>query len=185
ARKRQHQPGASLALLADDPAEASFLRERLLDTALEPEEMLLLRDALAPHGRRLAPGLWAEVDAAGVSAGRRFRALIALAAFDPEGPHWPRCGEKAAERLLASDPVHLGDWAAALLPVRDNLLPPLLKAFRGRNPSERRVAATVLREYADRPRLLADLLADADESQFGLLLPRLREHAGEAVPELE
>src|SRR5262249_10338725 len=56
------QTRASLALLADDPEQVGFLRERLLAPDLDPEECLLLRGALAPHSAALLEGLWQEVD---------------------------------------------------------------------------------------------------------------------------
>src|SRR5262249_36539857 len=63
---QQHRTRAALALLPDDPDQVPFLRQRLLDEEVEPEEALLIRGRLQAHGARLAPGLWAEVNRPGV-----------------------------------------------------------------------------------------------------------------------
>jgi formylglycine-generating enzyme required for sulfatase activity/tRNA A-37 threonylcarbamoyl transferase component Bud32 len=186
AQKRHFQTRASLALLGDDPGQVAFLRERLLDARLDPDETLLIRDFLNPYRGRLAADLWEEVQKPGITPDCRFLALVALAAFDADSPHWEDCGALVVDRLLVADPIHLGIWTSALKPVSEALSEPLGKAFRSpNNPSARRVAAGVLRAYADQPALLADLVADADEEQFALLLPRLQEKARGCIPELE
>jgi formylglycine-generating enzyme required for sulfatase activity/tRNA A-37 threonylcarbamoyl transferase component Bud32 len=186
AQRRHFQTRASLALLGDDPEQVAFLRERLLDERLDPDETLLIREFLNPYHGRLEAGLWEEAQKPGVSPSRRFLALVALAAFDADSPHWKECGALVVERLLVADPIHLGIWTDALRPVSEALNEPLGKAFRSpTNPSARRVAAGVLRAYADQPALVADLLADADEEQFALLYPRLQEKAHGCIPVLE
>jgi formylglycine-generating enzyme required for sulfatase activity/tetratricopeptide (TPR) repeat protein/tRNA A-37 threonylcarbamoyl transferase component Bud32 len=183
-QRREHaRTRASLALLAGDPGQVSYLRERLLAEGLEPEEMLLVRDQLAGHGHALAPGLWEEVGRPGATPQRRFRALVALARFDPKSPRWAAAAERVVEPLLRADPLHVGVWSAALRPVRAALLGPLGKVYRDRQRlAARRTAASLLSDYAaDRPALLADLIADAGERQFAMLLPRLRAHGETAV----
>jgi formylglycine-generating enzyme required for sulfatase activity len=180
---RQHRTRASLALLAVDPGQVGYLRERLLAADVEPEEMLLLRAMLLPHREALAEGLWAEAGQAGVPPERRFRCLVALAGFAPQDARWDRAAGQVVEPLLGADPLHVGVWSGALHPVRAALLGPLTRAFRDRNRVvEGRVAAGVLQDYApDQPELLADLLADADERQFAVLLPKLQAHGQAAV----
>jgi formylglycine-generating enzyme required for sulfatase activity len=67
-------------------------------------------------------------------------------------------------------------------PVKARLLSPLSGIFRDRNPTrttERTLATNLLIDYAiDRPEVLADLLMDADEKQFAVIYPKLKE-AGE------
>ena len=76
----------------------------------------------------------------------------------------------------------------ALRPVRQSLLPGLQAVFRDRerDDSERSLATSILADYAaDQPRVLADLLMDADEKQFAVIFPKLKDargarHAGPA-----
>jgi formylglycine-generating enzyme required for sulfatase activity len=182
--QRQRQTRASLALLDRHPEEADFLRERLLTVDLDPEECLVLRDYLAPFSARLLPGLWRVVEREGGSPQERFRALVALAHFDPQNERWESCAEHIVGPLLTADPLHIGIWTRALAPVSEHLLGPLSETFSDPLlPAERRVAATVLREYVkDRPDLLIQLLADANEAQMALLLPRVQEKKGTILP---
>ena len=75
----------SLALLAVDPSQAEPLRRALLDA--EPQEVLVLREALRPYREQVVGRLWEDAHTA--KAGRqRFRAACALATLDPDGPGW-------------------------------------------------------------------------------------------------
>jgi len=175
-----------LALLPVDDAPLSRLREGMLAADAEPAEMLVLRDALAPHGQELAPDLWGLVDDPKAAPERRFRALVALASFDPANERWAKAGGQAVEQFLAANPLHLGLWINALRPVRASLVGPLSEVFRDHSRGEKRqVAARVLADYAaDRPEVVADLLCDADERSFPVLLEKLRLHR-EAVTLLQ
>jgi serine/threonine protein kinase/formylglycine-generating enzyme required for sulfatase activity len=180
-----HQTRASIALLADNhPGEVAFLRQRLVDPAVEPEEFLLLRDTLAAHQAALIPGLWTEVDRPGIAAEQRFRVLVALAHFDPDNSRWENDAPRVVEQFLQADPLHVGIWTNALYPVRDHLIEHLSVVFSDPHfPAERRVAANVLREYAaDRPGLLVQLLGTASPFQVGLLLPRLQALRNDVLP---
>jgi serine/threonine protein kinase/formylglycine-generating enzyme required for sulfatase activity len=178
-----HRTRAALALLPEDPSQLTFLRGRLLAADVEPEEMLLIRDRLAGHREALARELWGEVNRPDVKAETRFRALVALARFDPDNPHWAIAGTVAVGPLVTAEPVYVGVWSRGLRDVRSALLGPLGGVFRDRSRlAERRVAASVLQDYAaDRPDVLADLLMDADPQQYAVLFPRLRPHRDKAV----
>ena len=182
-RSVKHRTRAALALLAEDPAQVSFLRQRLLAADVDPEEMLLLRDRLAGHKKELAKEMWATVDRRGVQAETRFRALVALARFDPDSPRWTAAGKQAVGTLVTAEPVFVGIWSRGLRDVRSALLTPLGEVFRDRSrAAERRVAASVLQDYAaDRPEALADLLLDADPQQYAVLFPRLQVHKDKAI----
>jgi serine/threonine protein kinase/formylglycine-generating enzyme required for sulfatase activity len=183
-RQRRHQTRASLALLPDDPGEIVFLRERLLHPELDPEECLLLRDSLASRATALINGLWDEVNRREASPETRFRALVALAHFDPANRRWEETGAMVVAPLLTSDPLHVGIWTRALSPVQQHLVGPLSETFADPLlPGERRVAAIVLREYtANDPGVLVQLLANANEAQVSLLLPRLQSLRSPLLP---
>jgi formylglycine-generating enzyme required for sulfatase activity len=111
---------------------------------------------------------------------------VALAAYDPDAPRWGPAAAGAVGELLSANPLHLGPWVEALRPVRDHLMPPLGRVFRGEEPGlddYRQAAASVLADYAaDRPEVLADLLMDADAKQFAVLYPRLQEQRERGLP---
>jgi formylglycine-generating enzyme required for sulfatase activity/tRNA A-37 threonylcarbamoyl transferase component Bud32 len=184
---RARRMRAGLALL---PVDASLVKDALFAWMLQvddPQEFLLLRDALRPHQADYREVLWQKAEAAQTPAGERFRALVVLAAFDgANAQRWKDAGPRVVEQFLTANPLHLGAWTDALRPVRLALLSPLGKAFRQGEPPERRqVAATVLADYAaDRPDDLADLMADADARQFAVLLPKLRAHREKAIARL-
>src|SRR5207302_6953569 len=129
AARRQHRTRAALALLPDDPSQVAFLRERLLAEDVEPEEVLLIRDRLHEHGQALAGGLWDEAGRPDARPGRRFRALVALARFDPGSPRWKEAGKEGAPPagkavvgpLLAAEALHIGVWMAGLREVGESV----------------------------------------------------------------
>jgi serine/threonine protein kinase/formylglycine-generating enzyme required for sulfatase activity len=166
----------ALALVEAEPQTVRDELARWLVQADDPAEGRLVRDALAPHAGELKEALWRQARDADAAPGVRFRALAALAAFDPDNPSWKGHGALAAEQLMQANPLHLGIWVEAFRPVRQALRPTLAEVFRGQKLKESRQAATtVLADYlADEPAQLAELLLDADDRQFALLLPRLR-----------
>jgi len=183
---RQRRLRAGLALV-DDPAVRGPLADWMIE-AEDPREVLLVREVLAPHCAGLVEGLWNTVDDPKVKVEVRFRALVALAAFDPANPRWTQAAPTAVELLLKADPLFLGLCMQALRPVRDQLHGPLAEVFRGKHrhlADYRLVAATVLADYAvDRPAELANLLLDADEKQFAVIYPKFKEHGEQGLPVL-
>jgi serine/threonine protein kinase/formylglycine-generating enzyme required for sulfatase activity len=181
ARKQLH---ASLALLPGDGSQVDYLSARLLNA--EPNEIPVIRDGLAPHQVRLLDELWAV--AQGPEKGKetqRLRAAAALATYSPDAPQWAKVQDAVAADLVKVPPIDSAVWVEALRPVREKLFTPLLAIFRdaGRRDAERTLATDVLAEYAaDRPALLADLLMDADDKQFAVLYPKLKEHGEKGLP---
>jgi serine/threonine protein kinase/formylglycine-generating enzyme required for sulfatase activity len=176
---------ARLALLPVDGTQVAYLTDRLLDA--EPHEVPVIRDALAAHKEELLENLWAV--AAKSERGeepRRLRAAAALAKYDPESENWAKCRSLVANDLVLQNHVFLGEWSEALRPVRKSLLVPLADIFRDRNSDhapERAVATNLLADYAaDQPRVLAGLLMDADEKQFAIIYPKLKDRAEQGLP---
>jgi serine/threonine protein kinase/formylglycine-generating enzyme required for sulfatase activity len=170
---------ARLALLPVDPGQVEPLRRRLLDA--EPQEVLVLDEALCPYREQVVPLLWEDAQKA--KAGRqRFRAACALATLDPDGPGWPAIAPAVAAQLVAENPLHLHSWMEGFAPKRLALLPELGRIFRNPDkPAERSVATIVLAEYAaDQCDMLAELVLDADADQFGKLIPLLQKHGPRA-----
>jgi serine/threonine protein kinase len=157
-----------LALL---PVEPNAVRDWLVAWMLQapdPREMVLMRDGLKAHGAGLPAKLWAQAEDVQALPGQRFRALAALAVFDRQGEGWSRHAGLATQQLLGANPLHLATWMQALQPVRRSLLKSLAKDYHeAKSPERREFAATVLVDYAaEQPKLLADLLLDADPRQF-------------------
>jgi tRNA A-37 threonylcarbamoyl transferase component Bud32 len=112
----------ALALVA---VEGDRLREPLTDWMLhadDPAEVLLAVGALQRYRVELAAPLWAKAEDAKVPDGVRFRALVALAAYEPDNPRWQTLGPQVAEHLLRTNPHHRNLWTAALRSVGPALL---------------------------------------------------------------
>src|SRR5262249_20685335 len=109
---------------------------------------------------------------------QRLRAAAALAKYDPESERWAKAQDAVGNYLVAVPAVHLSSWMDALRPVRTKLVPQLSVVYRdaSRRETERSLAADILADYAaDDPQVLADLLMEADEKQFAVIYPRLKE----------
>jgi formylglycine-generating enzyme required for sulfatase activity len=162
-----------------DPAQVNYLYKRLLDA--RPEEVGVILNELSGHGQELTERLWGVVENPPKGReGQRLRAACALASYaPPEDARWDREQTKGpvVEKLVGVDLVYLKTWVDALQPVRGKLLEPLKTVFRDRTKelaAQRSVAASILADYAaDQADVLADLVQDADENQFRVLLPRL------------
>jgi formylglycine-generating enzyme required for sulfatase activity len=120
ARKQLH---ASLALLPVDDGQVEFLYERLL--AAEPQDVIVLREALRPHAGALGERLWAVLEDAKADPRQRLRAACALAVYAEDDGRWQKVRDDVAARLVAENRFVIGQWAAALKPARRHLLPPL------------------------------------------------------------
>ncbi len=182
---RRQRMRVGLALLASEP---ETVLNALLDWMLateDPRELELTRDVLAPHAAALKERLWARVDDQATTAPVRFRALVGLARFDPDNSRWGAAAPATLEAWLRADPLFFGVLTRALRPVRAHLIAPLLEVAQGRKEmlADRRYdAAAVLAVYAaQQPATLVDVLAEADERQFNLLFPQIRDLGNETL----
>jgi eukaryotic-like serine/threonine-protein kinase len=178
---------ASLALLPVDATQVKYLYGRLVDA--NPHEVPVLRDALAPHKDELLDKLWSVVEQPEKGKeSQRLSAAAALAKYDPDGERWGKAGALVVNDLVLENPVFLGQWSAAFQPVKYWLVPQLSKIFRDHQPehmAERNLATNLLAAYAaDQPLILANLLMDADEKQFGVIYPKLKEQGERGLPML-
>ena len=177
----------SLAMLDQDEKQVDYLYRQLLRT--ESQRFPVIRDALEKHQVPLRERLWKVV------AGReqdpkheRLHAASALAQYDPASAQWDDEAAEVVAQLATVSPVFLRDWMTALRPVREKLLAPLGVIYRDpkRRESERSLVTEVLADYADdKPDVLAELVKDADETQFAVMFSRLQEHGNAAIPLLE
>ncbi len=177
----------SLALLPVDPGQVDYLSDRLL--AAEPQEMPVIREALAPHQDALRDKLWTVVKTPGKGKeSRRLRAAWALAKYDPDSGEWAKCNSLLANDLVLENSSSLGQWSDAFRPVKNSLIAPLSAVFRDERPdrsASRTMATTLLADYAaDQPQVLADLLIGADDKQFAVIFPKLKEGGEQGLPVL-
>jgi serine/threonine protein kinase/formylglycine-generating enzyme required for sulfatase activity len=183
---RRKQLHTSLALLPVDALQVDYLYGRLLDAA--PGEVPVIRDALAPHQEQLVDKLWAVAESPETGKeSQRLRAAAALAKYDSESEKWAKAQEAVGNDLVAVPAVYLAVWMESLRPVWTKLFPQLSAVYRdaSRREVERSLATDILADYAaDQPPLLADLLLDADEKQFAVIYPKLREHGERGLPVL-
>ena len=169
-----------MLVLANDQDQVAFLGKQLL--AAEPAELLV--STARPCCRiamRLIDDLWkscaqdSEVGKGQPLSGRLsfWRPLILRRRA---GSASPTLWEALPRRRRIRGPVpDLGKCLAAR--ARWSILPALMAAFRenNRTDSERSLIAGILAAYAaDKPTLLADLLADLDEEKFASDVQDLR-----------
>src|SRR5262249_48269813 len=76
-------------------------------------------------------------------------------------------------------------WSEAFRPIKSRLVAPLANIYRERNAertSERSLATNLLADYAaNQLHVLADQLLDADEKQFAVLYPKLKEQGAQGL----
>jgi eukaryotic-like serine/threonine-protein kinase len=174
----------SLALLPVDLSQVDHLHGRLLDSA--PNQVSVIRDALAPHKDKLLDRLWAVAEAPEKGKeSQRLRAAAALAKYEPDSERWNTEAELVANDLVAVPAVYLALWMDSLRPVREKLLPALSKVYRDakRRDVERSLATDILADYAaDQPAFLADLLMDADDKQFAAIYAKFKDQGDQGLP---
>ncbi|MDB5386946.1 MAG: stkP 5 [Planctomycetaceae bacterium] len=119
-RKQLH---ISLALLPIDSQQVEYLYERLL--AAEPQELVIIRDALLKHKSELSERLWMLMENPKNDEGRRFRAACALAEFAPDDRRWERISGDVATILAIQRPFVIALWSDALKGAKKWLIAPL------------------------------------------------------------
>jgi formylglycine-generating enzyme required for sulfatase activity len=113
-----HRMRVGLALLPADPQAVKDTLAAWMLQAEDPQEMLLAREALRPYGAELKDDLWRRIEGKATVAEERFRALVALAAFDPGATGWKTQAGWVVEQVVGANPLFRKMWAQALQPVR-------------------------------------------------------------------
>jgi formylglycine-generating enzyme required for sulfatase activity len=148
---RRKQLHASLALLPGDAGQVDFLYGRLVRERPEPAEVHAIRTLLAARQDDVTGRLWEVLADRHRDQDQRFRAACVLAAYMPEDDRWQHVGGDVAAKLVAQNPLVLGQWSELLRPVRRFLLPPLAGFLEDeqRSVSERGGIARVYDSYAE------------------------------------
>lgn len=181
----QRRLQAALALAPVDDGVVDELLHRLLDS--EPNQAMMIRDQLAAKKSAITARLWSTAtDAAPSNVHRRLRAAAALAAYDPVNDQWRNIAPTIVADLVASNPIHFGTWTEAFRNVKTTLVPPLTAIFRDRSSnrsSERSLATSLLADYAAGDcAALAELVLEADATQFRVAFSLLQAHGDRASP---
>jgi serine/threonine protein kinase/formylglycine-generating enzyme required for sulfatase activity len=182
-------------LLPVDASQGSELINRLLDD--EPEEFLVIRQALMKHGHRpsLANRFRELLGNEQESPAHRFRAGMALAGLLGERDAVKDVSLLNATNFLADRlldelltyPERYKDWLDAMQPIRTLLVPRLSETFADSNKAEgaKFLAATMLANFArDDSGTLVELLLDANPRQFPVILSPLSRFRMDATERL-
>jgi formylglycine-generating enzyme required for sulfatase activity/tRNA A-37 threonylcarbamoyl transferase component Bud32 len=174
---------AQLALLPDEPRRAEALAERMLDEEVPPDELVVVREALAKAGRLGEQSARFQAvlkDQAETLTDAQLRALGGLVGSG--GDRWTKAAGPLVAKLVGENPLRLGAWREVFQPVSTVLLEPLRAIYANRaEPEARDRAFTLLFEFATqadnpkRPEELAALLVEADPHRLNRILARLTE----------
>lgn len=190
----RRQLHASLALLPSDNEQTEYLHRQIL--LADPTTSVVIRDVLGRPDAAFSSMLWSLLIDHGQPAAKRFRAAIALAAYDPPTDHnanrWRQVAGFVADQTvetLIKDPASLATLTNALTPIKGELTPRLSDLFRDirSDRSQHRFFATsllvtFLSEDDDR---LCDLIVDADEQQFVSIFAALEKRRDSVVGRLQ
>ena len=175
---------AALAISSNDTSVLPFLKERLL--TVSPAQFEHVRDLLGKYKSEVTADYWQISKDDSRTPGRRFQAACALAGFDSDNEHWQdnEFSDFIAEHLVEVLPSELLPWRNALRPVQKHLTAPLAAIYRNDTKGEqaRFFAADTLADYlSDDADRLFDLLVDADQKQFAVILNKLGAYRERAV----
>jgi formylglycine-generating enzyme required for sulfatase activity/tRNA A-37 threonylcarbamoyl transferase component Bud32 len=176
---------AALALLPEEPDQADFLAHRALNPEVGPDEVLVIREALAEHGDLSTLKPLVRQNLRNVSrelSDTQLRAAGVLARFDPTDPLWPALAAPMARKLVHENALRIGAWREVFQTLARHLNRPLLELYADEaQPGARDRAFTLLLGFADRTdnarraEDLASLLEMADPDRMERLLDLLSE----------
>jgi eukaryotic-like serine/threonine-protein kinase len=174
----------ALALLPVDESKVNYLRDQLL--VVTPTQFPVVRDALLPHKATVVEPLWTEALDSKRKTPQRFQAACALATYAPGDERWNRINSLVAGHLVTLQASDLVAWREALRPAKSQLVGPLAAIYRNASDEQQRqsrvYATETLADYAaDRPDVLVDLLADAEQFQFPVIFAKFAAHPSQAV----
>lgn len=177
----------SVASLAADPAAPSDALLNYLPSAL-PAEIPAIVEAFAKRSDGIGPKVWKMLldEAAGDNARLNLACLAAtISAADPQ---WAKIAPAVARAFVAQHPLDMGTFTASLLPARQQLIPSLMSMYRDPDSEliiKQVIVGILVRFAADEPTTLVEVVAEANPSEFRLVLPALQEHAAAALSQLK
>jgi len=182
-RKQLH---TSLALLPVDKGQIPYLYSRLL--MANPNEVKVVVNSLDKYNDEFKQKLWdVLLEPESGKELQVLRAASALAAYDGgvDIKNWEKISPLIVNQLVKENPAFIGVWTEALRPVKKFLVNPLSETFYNRTTDktlENSLATNLLVDYtADQPESLTNLILDADEKQFALLFPAIKEQSANCL----
>jgi formylglycine-generating enzyme required for sulfatase activity/tRNA A-37 threonylcarbamoyl transferase component Bud32/tetratricopeptide (TPR) repeat protein len=179
----------SLALLASDPGQLDYLRNRLLNA--DPEQVETIRSVLASHKDEIVADLWAVAETTGYGEQKQIlQAASALAVYDADNDEkWVGIADRVTDVLVSENSHRIVVWTKTLKPARRHLVNALGVIFHSkagdRSQIQIAMATEVLEQYAfDDLDRLAELLFDAEPKQFVALFDEFAAHDDKATSKL-
>jgi formylglycine-generating enzyme required for sulfatase activity len=162
--------------LAERPGDAASQLVEFASSA-NPDELAVIRDRLAPYAPALAPELWDVADRRSSDPLAQLRIAALLAVADGVGDRWRDLARPVVNTLLTLETLDLEAWAELLRPASGALTPGLRERFFDASAisADRVNAARALARFAG-AELFADLLFEAEASQFAMLFPAVSRH---------
>src|SRR5262249_8829995 len=116
----------------------------------QPQEVLVIREALENHKLDLTERLWALLENRQNDQDQRLRAACALALYTPDDSRWEKVSGDVAATLVVQKPFVMAHGRGALRGAGKWLIPPLAEFLvdEERNVAERGLIATVYGTYA-------------------------------------
>ncbi len=174
---------AALAFLEQSPSATDFLLGQILSPESDPAELVMVSPFLSKHltADHLRT-LWKVVENLKIGSAIRLRNAAILARAAPGDPRWASVADRIVNDLLTVNVLELHSWTDAFRAVKAPLKGSLVKQFTRGEANERKVAATILDDYAsDDILLILQLLKVADTQQFPILFKKALAHKDEAV----
>ena len=172
----------ALALLPVDETKVNYLRDQLL--VVTPTQFPFVRDALLSRKASVVESLWNVALDSKRGTPQRFQAACALATYASGDERWSRINSLVAGHLVTLQTSDLVAWRDALRSSKSQLIGPLSAIYRNasQDRQQRSFATETLADYlADQPEVLVDLLADAEQFQFPVILAKLAAHQTQAI----
>ena len=165
---------ARLALLPVDDEEAARLIDEI--ESVQPQELLIIRDALAPYKDLVLPRLWEIATTAESASQIQFRSAILIASYAPNDSRWPTVAPDVAQCLVNENQLYSREWVEALRPVRNVLFEPLHKLYLPphREGLREAAAALLLALAEDRPAFLTHLASESMPQNYERMVSILR-----------
>jgi len=152
-----------------------------------PSEIRLLVSVLTRQSAIDSRDAWLIVLDPQESNDARLKASCLAAAVSPNDSRWAAAAPVIAKTLVWQHPLDVGTYTTALHTIGESLVPALISLYHDEalEPVAREIAVGVITRFAaEDPSTLANLIVDADSSEFRLILPALRRHKVEAARRL-